>query len=56
VRENDPDMPIAIVTGYAEIPGNGEMRLPVLGKPFTQQQLEKIVTDAVSKKRVAISA
>jgi len=56
VRQQKPDMPIAILTGYAEIPGNGEMKLPVLGKPFTQQQLEKTVIDAVSKKAVAASA
>jgi PAS domain S-box-containing protein len=56
VRKQNPHMPIAILTGYAEISGNGEMKLPVLGKPFTQQQLEKTVIDAVSKKVVAASA
>jgi CheY-like chemotaxis protein len=53
VRQKNPGMPIAIVTGYAEIPGNGELKLPVLGKPFTQQQLERTVADAVSKKALA---
>jgi PAS domain S-box-containing protein len=56
VRERNPGMPIAIVTGYAEIPGNGKLKLPVLGKPFTQQQLERAVAEAVSKKAVAASA
>ncbi len=41
VRELFPDMPILMATGYAELPENTELKLPRIGKPYTQKQLAR---------------
>lgn len=46
IREEWPEMPIILATGYAELPeGTGIGNLPRLGKPFSQAQL----ADAISR-------
>ncbi|MBP2448749.1 hybrid sensor histidine kinase/response regulator [Rhizobium leguminosarum] len=46
IREEWPEMPIILATGYAELPeGTGIANLPRLGKPFSQTQL----ADAISR-------
>jgi signal transduction histidine kinase len=39
VRRRNPDIPILLATGYAEIDGSGASDLPRLAKPYTQSQL-----------------
>jgi signal transduction histidine kinase len=39
LREHDPDLPILLATGYAEIQGEQRIELPRIAKPYTQQQL-----------------
>jgi signal transduction histidine kinase/CheY-like chemotaxis protein len=38
-RELQPNLPIILATGYAELPSNSELDLPLLGKPYQQQDL-----------------
>ncbi|MBB3134693.1 PAS domain S-box-containing protein [Rhizobium pisi] len=46
IRDEWPEMPIILATGYAELPeGAGVINLPRLGKPFSQAQL----ADAISR-------
>ncbi|KPH06954.1 PAS domain-containing sensor histidine kinase (plasmid) [Rhizobium acidisoli] len=46
IREEWPEMPIILATGYAELPeGTRTANLPRLGKPFSQAQL----ADAISR-------
>jgi PAS domain S-box-containing protein len=44
IRKQKASMPIIVATGYAEISGNAELKLPLLNKPFTQGQLEKAIS------------
>jgi signal transduction histidine kinase len=39
LRGRDPELPILLATGYAEIQGEAPLELPRLAKPFTQEQL-----------------
>jgi CheY-like chemotaxis protein len=39
VRARDPDIPILLATGYAELQGDDGLALPRLAKPYTQTQL-----------------
>ena len=48
IRQRRPELPILIVTGYAEIPENEQLKLPMLGKPFTHDQLKDAVTSALT--------
>jgi len=44
IRRERPDLPIILATGYAELPPGGNERLPRIGKPFSQADLERAVT------------
>ncbi|MBA1347130.1 PAS domain-containing sensor histidine kinase [Rhizobium sp. WYCCWR 11146] len=49
IRDEWPDMPIILATGYAEIPeGAGIVDLPRLGKPFSQAQLAEAISRVAS--------
>ncbi|QKK34138.1 PAS domain S-box protein (plasmid) [Rhizobium indicum] len=49
IRDEWPDMPIILATGYAEIPeGAGIVDLPRLGKPFSQAQLAEAISRIAS--------
>ena len=39
MRRRNPDIPILLATGYAEIDDSGASDLPRLAKPYTQNQL-----------------
>jgi signal transduction histidine kinase len=43
IRRTWPRLPVAIATGYAELPGDGEFELPRLSKPYRQQDLAALV-------------
>ncbi|KQV41667.1 two-component system sensor histidine kinase/response regulator [Rhizobium sp. Root1204] len=47
-RELRPTLPILVATGYAELPAGTEMDLPRLGKPYTQEQLEREIARILS--------
>jgi CheY-like chemotaxis protein len=48
IRQRRPELPILVVTGYAEIPENEQLKLPMLGKPFTHDQLKDAVASALT--------
>ncbi len=43
VRADWPALPILLATGYAEIPQGGGLNLPMLGKPFGQNELSTAI-------------
>ncbi|KQV31998.1 hypothetical protein ASC96_31130 [Rhizobium sp. Root1204] len=47
-RDLRPTLPILVATGYAELPAGTEMDLPRLGKPYTQEQLEREIARILS--------
>ncbi|MFS2174531.1 PAS domain S-box protein [Rhizobium pisi] len=49
IRDEWPEMPIILATGYAELPeGAGVTNLPRLGKPFSQAQLAEAISRVAS--------
>lgn len=49
IRLRQPDLPVLLATGYAELPPGGNAELMRLAKPFTQAQLAEMVATAVAK-------
>jgi PAS domain S-box-containing protein len=48
IREDRPEMPIILATGYAELPpGSAGQDLPRLNKPFSQSELAKTLADTL---------
>jgi CheY-like chemotaxis protein len=41
IRELWPGMPMILATGYAEIPGDTQIKLPILNKPFSENELAR---------------
>ena len=48
IRRNVPQLPIVLTTGYAETRSPAEMLFPRLPKPYTQDQLAKILDTIAS--------
>lgn len=49
IREDKPDLPILLATGYAEIDPSAGIQLPRIGKPFLQNDL-KLAIDKVMQR------
>ncbi len=47
IRQFKPDLPVIVATGYAELPKDSPRAVAVLTKPFSRDQLEKVVAMAV---------
>lgn len=47
IRQNLPELPIVIATGYADLPADNELHLPRLSKPYRQQELAELVARMV---------
>jgi len=47
VRAEQPDLPIVLATGYAELPPGVAADVPRISKPFLQNQLLQVVKEAV---------
>jgi signal transduction histidine kinase len=43
IRRRWPELPIVIATGYADIPGESDLGLPRLSKPYRQQELAEVL-------------
>ena len=43
LRTTHPTLPVVLATGYAELPGGDELRLPRLSKPFRQDDLVNLL-------------
>lgn len=46
-KENFPDLPIILATGYAELPPGNGVNLVKLNKPFSEVELARAVNDAL---------
>jgi len=44
IRENWPELPVVLVTGYADLPNGSDPRLPRLAKPYRQQELADLIS------------
>jgi signal transduction histidine kinase len=49
IRDARPGMPVLIASGHAELPPLEAKTLPLLTKPFTQEQLQRALQDALSR-------
>ena len=45
-----PDLPVLLVSGYAELPSNTGLIIPKLAKPFSLDDLEEAVANSVAGK------
>jgi signal transduction histidine kinase/CheY-like chemotaxis protein len=50
IRAAWPDLPIILATGYAELPKGSELALPLLRKPYSQQDLAAAIASAIGAK------
>jgi signal transduction histidine kinase/CheY-like chemotaxis protein len=50
IRAAWPDLPIILATGYAELPKGSEPQLPLLRKPYSQQDLAAAIASAIGAK------
>jgi len=48
IRRFQPDLPIVLATGYAEVPSHARMSFPRLGKPYTQEELTRALEAAIN--------
>ncbi|MGH8125709.1 MAG: response regulator, partial [Rhodanobacteraceae bacterium] len=55
LREHDPDLPILLATGYAELQGVQAIELPRIAKPYTQQQLACEIERLLSQRVHAVA-
>ena len=44
IRETWPELPVVLVTGYADLPNGSDPRLPRLSKPYRQQELGDLIS------------
>ena len=47
-RAGWPDLPVLIVSGYAELPVGSVMTAPKINKPFSDAQLAQGIRDAIT--------
>ena len=52
IRRSWPELPIVIASGYAELPGDGDLGLPRLSKPYRQQDLAALVASLIRDRPV----
>ncbi len=56
IRARRPSLPVALATGYAELPPDAGVDIPRLAKPYTQAELGQLLRRLSSKMEVAPSA
>jgi signal transduction histidine kinase len=50
IRASWPDVPVILATGYAELPNNSELKLPLLRKPYAQEDLAAAIVEVIGAK------
>ena len=55
IRAEKPDLPIILMTGYAELPTGANVNLPRLDKPFRLHDLARAIVGAIRPERVGAS-
>lgn len=53
IRRVRPDMPVILVTGYAELPNGEDSGLPRLGKPYKAEELSALIEAQMKAKEKA---
>jgi FixJ family two-component response regulator len=48
IKAEQPDLPIILATGFAELPPGADEGLPKLSKPFRQHQLADVIAKTVA--------
>jgi CheY-like chemotaxis protein len=47
IRASWPDLPVILATGYADLPKDSELKLPLLRKPYAQEDLAAAIIKAL---------
>jgi CheY-like chemotaxis protein len=56
IRVTRPELPVILVTGYADLPNGSDLSLPRLNKPYRQRELGDLITTlAADQRRKAMS-
>ena len=50
IRASWPDVPVILATGYADLPKDSEMKLPLLRKPYAQEELAAAIGKVLGAK------
>jgi signal transduction histidine kinase len=50
IRRGWPELPVILATGYAEIPGESDLGVPRLLKPYRQQELAAVVAQLMGER------
>jgi len=50
IRRRWPELPIVIATGYADVPGESDLGLPRLSKPYRQQELAEMLVQLIGER------
>jgi CheY-like chemotaxis protein len=50
IRASWPELPVILATGYAELPKGGALRLPMLRKPYAQEDLAAAIVNVIGAK------
>jgi signal transduction histidine kinase/CheY-like chemotaxis protein len=50
IRASWPDLPVILATGYAELPKSSALRLPMLRKPYAQEDLAAAIVNVIGSK------
>jgi FixJ family two-component response regulator len=53
LRQEYPDLPVVMATGYAEMPAGAAPRTIKLSKPFRQQDLQDVIQAAMQRQAAA---
>jgi FixJ family two-component response regulator len=51
IRITRPELPVILVTGYADLPNGLDPSLPRLNKPYRQQELGDLITTLAADQR-----
>jgi len=50
IRASWPDLPVILATGYAELPKGSPVQLPILRKPYAQEDLATAIVNVIGAK------
>jgi CheY-like chemotaxis protein len=50
IRASWPEVPVILATGYAEVPKDSQLKLPLLRKPYAQEDLAAAIVKVISVK------
>jgi PAS domain S-box-containing protein len=56
IRKRHPDVPVILTTGYSDAAQTAKTQFPLLRKPFQASELERVLRDALSKRRAPDAA